>query len=163
LSRYANGAFEFLEIMNNFLTVFCSATRALPVLLLSGFLLSCNGPAEDGGGQHAGHLAPPPGVTCDRNHLTSWTGRVSDYQRDEQSIWIEISTDEHTVESTTIDHRGFQDASTHFLLWGQPFRGSDWTAIEATPGILIDGMRATVWVCDDGKTPAVIDWRPDRN
>jgi len=142
--------------------------RALPVILLTGVILSCNSPSQDTGGQdtgghQAGRLAPPPAVTCDRNHLTSWTGLVTGYKRDEQSIWIEISTDEGTVEQTTIQHRGFQDASTHFLLWDEPFAPTEWTAIEATPGNLIDGMRATVWVCEDGKTPAMIDWRPDRN
>jgi hypothetical protein len=137
--------------------------KTLPVILLTSMFLSCNSPAGDSGGQNAGRLAPPHALACDRNQLTSWTGKVTGYQRNEQSIWIEISTDENTVEETTIDHRGFQDASSHFLLWGAPFKGSDWTAIEATPGNLIDGMRATVWVCEDGKTPAVIDWRPDRN
>jgi len=141
----------------------CRRLGALSALLLSGLLLSCNSSSQDSGGQRAGRLSPPPGVSCDRNHLTSWTGVVSGYQRNEQSIWIEISTDEGTVEETTIEHKGFVDASSHFLLWGMPFRQTDWTAIEATPGNLIDGMRATVWVCADGKTPAVIDWRPDRN
>jgi hypothetical protein len=141
----------------------CRKLGTLSVLLLTGVILSCNSSSEDSGTRHAGRLAPPPGITCDRNHLTSWTGLVTGYQRNEQSIWIEISTDEGTVEETTIDHKGFVDASNHFLLWGAPFRHSNWTAIEATPGNLIDGMRATVWVCDDGKTPAVIDWRPNRN
>ena len=137
--------------------------KSLPIILLTSVVLSCNSPAQDAGEQHGGRLAPPPHVTCDRDHLTSWTGKVTGYQRDEQSIWIEISTDEGTVEQTAIQHRGFQDASSHFLLWGEPFTPTEWTAIEATPGNLIDGMRATVWVCDDGRTPAVIDWRPDRN
>jgi len=149
--------------MNYFLLKYCRKFSPLPILLLSGLTLSCNNHSQDTGGQHSGRLAPPPHVTCDRDHLTSWTGRVSGYQRDEQSIWIEITTDENSVEETTIDHRGFVDASSHFLLWGAPFKRSNWTAIEATPGNLIDGMRATVWVCSDGRTPAVIDWRPDRN
>jgi len=149
--------------MNYRLSRYCRNFRAFPALLLSGIILSCNSPAQDTGGQHDGRLAPPPHVTCDRNNLTSWTGKVTGYQRDEQSIWIEINTDENTVEETTIDHKGFQDASSHFLLWGEPFKRTDWTAIEATPGNLIDGMRATIWVCSDGRTPAVIDWRPDRN
>jgi len=144
-------------------TPFYRKLKVLPGILLSGLILSCNSPAQDDGGQRTGRLAPPPHVTCDRNHLTSWTGKVTGYRRDEQSIWIEISTDENTVEETTIEHKGFVDAPSHFLLWGEPFQRNDWTAIEATPGNLIDGMRAIVWVCSDGGTPAVIDWRPDRN
>jgi len=132
-------------------------------ILLTGVLLSCNNPAEDNGSERTGNPSPSPAVSCHRDHLASWEGKVTGYQRDEQSIWIEITTDENTVEETTIDHKGFVDASSHFLLWGEPFKRTDWTAIEATPGNLIDGMRAIVWVCDDGRTPAVIDWRPDRN
>jgi len=144
-------------------SIFCRNLRIFPALLLSGLILSCNNPSQDTGGQQSGRLAPPHGISCDRNHQTSWTGKVTGYQRTEQSIWIEISTDAGTVEQTTIEHKGFADASSHFLLWGMPFTHPDWTAVEATPGNLIDSMRATVWVCSDGKTPAVIDWRPDRN
>lgn len=136
---------------------------ALPVLLLTGLVLSCNQSTPGHDVSDPERLATPPTVSCDRDQLTAWTGRVTGYQRDEQSIWIEISTDENTVEEATIKHKGFRDASSHFLLWDEPFDRTDWTAIEATPGNLIDGMRATVWVCSDGKTPAVIDWRPDRN
>ncbi|MGA9573575.1 MAG: hypothetical protein WBS20_06475 [Lysobacterales bacterium] len=131
--------------------------------MLAGFLLSCNDKAQDTGGQRTEQLAPPVGVSCDRKQLTSWSGEVTGYHRDEQTIWIEISTDEQTVKDVTIKHQGFADASAHYLLWGEPFRHSNWTALEATPGKLIEGMHATVWICSDGRTPAVIDWRPDRN
>lgn len=131
--------------------------------LLTAFLLSGPVLAQENADGHGGRIAPPVGVSCDRDQLTSWTGEVTGYRRDETSIWIQISTDENTVEETAIEHRGFADASTHYLLWGEPFTNSDWLAIEAAPGELLDGMRATVWTCSDGRTPPVIDWRPDRN
>lgn len=141
----------------------CRNSLRIFATLISPLLLSGTALAQDDEGGHAGRLAPPVSVTCDRDQLTSWTGDVTGYRRDETSIWIEISTDENTVEETAIEHSGFADAAARYLLWGEPFGYSDWTAIEAAPGKLLDGMRATVWVCSDGRTPPVIDWRPDRS
>ena len=42
---------------------------------------------------------------------------------------------------------------------GAEFKAEDWKRIEGRPGHLKPGMRAIVWVCDDGSTP-VVDWRP---
>ena len=116
------------------------------------------GDAADTG--RAGRLRPPASLACDRNHLTSYTGAVSGYRREADRTWLEISTDEDTVEAVTVEHAGQPDASAHYLLYGQAFTGNDWTAIEATKGKLIDDMRATAWVCDDGVTAPVIDWQP---
>ena len=52
-----------------------------------------------------------------------------------------------------------EDGSRYFLLRGAEFKAEDWKAIERRAGLLKPGMRAIVWVCDDGSTP-VIDWRP---
>lgn len=106
-----------------------------------------------------GRLRPPP-LACDRNHLTSWRGVVSGYRRGEQETWLQISTDEDTVESTTLEHPDAADASGFYLFNGQPFTADDWSAIESAPGTLREGMRATAWICDDGVTPPVIDWQP---
>jgi hypothetical protein len=106
-----------------------------------------------------GRLRPPP-LACDRNHLTSWRGVVSGYRRGEQETWLEISTDDDTVEATTLAHPDAADASGFYLFNGQPFTAADWDAIESAPGTLRQGMRATAWICDDGVTAPVIDWQP---
>ena len=103
---------------------------------------------------------PPATLVCDRNELTSWTGLVTAYRRDGDQAWIEIHTDEETVESTTITNQGKADPSAHFLIWSQAFTGKDWQRIEQSPGVLRTNMRATAWICSDGKTPPVIDWQP---
>lgn len=131
--------------------------------LLAGTLLSCASFAQDTGGRRTARLAPPAGLSCDRDHLTSWTGEVSGYRRDEKTSWLEISTDEQTVEQATIEHDGSADASAYYLLWGVPFTQADWALIETTPGQLVEGMRATAWICLDGKTPPVISWQPARD
>lgn len=111
----------------------------------------------------ASRLRPSPQLDCDRNHLTSYSGVVSGYRRNPGSTWLEISTDEDTVEAVIVPHDGLGGATAHYWLWGAPFSASDSASIEASPGVLIKGMRAVAWVCDDGKTPPAIDWQPVRS
>ena len=118
---------------------------------------------SDAPAQSSGRLRPSPALACDRNNLTSYSGVVSGYRREKDSTWIEISTDEDTVEGVTVPHDGKGGASSHYWLWGAPFTAADTTRIEKSPGVLVDGIRAVAWVCDDGKTPPVIDWQPIRD
>ena len=122
-------------------------------------LLGCTAMAA----QDSGRLRPSPQLACDRNNLTSYSGLVTGYRRDKDSTWIEISTDEDTVEPVTVPHDGQKDASSHYWLWGAPFTAADSAQIEKSPGLLIDSIRAVAWVCEDGKTPPVIDWQPKRD
>ena len=105
-------------------------------------------------------IMPPAAITCDRNQLTSWSGRISGYKRNGGASWIEIHTDADTVESIAIEHPGTSDPSAHFLLLGKPFVPETWTDIETSPSHLKENMRATIWICLDDATPPVVDWRP---
>lgn len=136
---------------------------------LSIALLSCtiffsyNSAAQDSGSKRTSRLAPSLTITCNRNHLTSWTGEVTLYRRESNFTLLEISTDENTVERITLGHEGKADASSHYLLSGEKFMPKDWAAIEYSPGVLNNGMRVTVWICEDGKTSPVVDWKPPRD
>ena len=57
-----------------------------------------------------GRLRPPAFVTCDRNHLTSFSGRVVSFDRDDDSTTLRMETDESTKEHFAIRHAG-ADAS----------------------------------------------------
>jgi hypothetical protein len=107
----------------------------------------------------AGRLRPPV-LACDRNQLTSWQGRVTGYRRDRASTWLQISTDEDTVEDTTLATAAPPAAPTAYRIDGVAFAESDWARLETADGTLRDGMRAIAWVCKDGVTPPVIDWKP---
>lgn len=140
---------------------------SVPGALMAGLLMTLLGCASSSVAQEperraAGRLMPPELLTCDRNQLTSWFGKVSGYRRSASETWLEISTDYDTVEQATLKHGDAADASARYLLWGEPFTAQDWSRIERAPGVLIDGMRAVVWVCEDGKTPPVVDWQPPR-
>lgn len=140
-------------------TAFRHPSRLL-ITMLCGIFLSCGTAAQDSGASRMSRLAPPPTITCDRNHLTSWTGVITGYRRESDRTWLEISTDEKTVERTTLRYEGQTDASRHYRMWNEPFMAKDWAVIEQSPGVLNKGMRATVWVCEDGVTPPVVDWQP---
>ena len=138
--------------------------RPFFVCCLAIGLLGCSSiSAEEPAMRSAGRLRPPASLTCDLNHVTSWSGLVTGYRREDESTWLQISTDEDTVEETTITHAGQPDASAHYLLWQEPFTAKDWPKIEKEKGVLIEGMRAIAWICDDGKTAPVIDWQPHQD
>ncbi|MGE0130406.1 MAG: hypothetical protein AB7U82_20205 [Blastocatellales bacterium] len=104
-------------------------------------------------------IAPPSALKCSRNHLTSFMGRVTSYQRSQTRIFIRVRTDEQTTESFTLKFTKNDDPAKLFLMRGEEFKQSDWKLIEVSTGRLRKPMRAIVWVCDDGSNP-VIDWRP---
>lgn len=106
----------------------------------------------------AGRLAPPAAVTCDRNQLTSYAGRVTAYARSEGRTTLTIATDAGTVENVVLEHSGSDDPSAAFLLHGAAFGRDDWKRIEKSRGLLHESMRAIAWVCTNGNT--IIDWRP---
>ncbi len=142
--------------------------RPFAIACVVAGLLGCtamaaqDSPPSDASAQ-AGRLRPSPQLACDRNNLTSYSGVVSGYRRDKDSTWIEISTDEDTVEAVTVPHDGQSDASAHYWLWGAAFTAADTAQIEKSPGTVVDGIRAVAWVCEDRKTPPVIDWQPKRD
>lgn len=105
-------------------------------------------------------IMPPASLGCDRNQLSSWTGVVTEYQRITGSTRIVIHTDYETVERSTLLHEDSDDPSGSFMIFGQPFEFSDWLRIESAPGVLIEGMRATAWICEDPEVGMIIDWHP---
>jgi hypothetical protein len=101
----------------------------------------------------AGRIRPPAQAKCPNNNLTSYFGKVIGYKRDRAGVWLRIATDYDTIEEVTAP------ANTRgFLYQGGPFTAKDWPRIERKPGVLLHGIRATAWVCGDGRHPVLIDW-----
>ena len=100
-----------------------------------------------------GSRPAPAQATCASNDLTSYFGKVIGYRRMKDHVWLRIATDYDTIEEVTAP------ADTRrFLYQGGKFTAKDWPRIERKPGVLLAGVRATAWVCRDGKTPPLIDW-----
>jgi hypothetical protein len=104
-------------------------------------------------------IAPPSSLKCPRDHLTSFMGRVTNYQRTQTRIFIRVRTDEETTENFTLKFTRNDDPTRLFLLRAEEFKQSDLKLIEVSTGRLRKPMRAIIWVCRDGSNP-VIDWRP---
>src|SRR5688572_21106726 len=105
-----------------------------------------------------GRLAPPAAVTCDRNQLTSYTGKVKSYKRQQGKTVLVIETTSDTTERVTLVHENTDDPARFFLIDGTPFSVRDWSRVEARKGELHPNMSAIAWVCSNGEN--VIDWRP---
>ena len=107
-------------------------------------------------------IAPPPGLACDANHITSFTGRVLTYSRRQGRILIRVRTDEHTTEEFTIPYTQTEDILARFHLNGQSLGQNDLAKIESRWRRDKRNVRATVWACYDNewRTPSaiLIDW-----
>jgi hypothetical protein len=132
---------RYTEIRMTHRLATCLVLAALPAVL----------PAQGGG-----RVRPPDAVTCPRDRLTVYTGRVLSMDRRRDSTSLVIATDWKTTERVTISHPDGGDPAVSFLMKGKPFAVSDWPAI-ATDGKLRADARASAWVCGDGRNP-VIDW-----
>jgi hypothetical protein len=113
------------------------------------------GPA--GGAAPQARIAPPDRLDCPRDQLTVFTGRVLSMRRERDRTIIEIRTDWDTSERVAVNHPKTGDPSPWFLLSAAPFRAGDWRRIESAPNQLRPSVRASAWVCADGRNP-VIQW-----
>ncbi len=111
------------------------------------------------GSSRGGRLRPPDNVTCPRNNLTSFTGRVTSYLRGNTQTVIRMRTDEETNEKFIIRHAPKDNPSRWYMLNAEPFQQGDWMLIESSKNRVRPRTRATAWVCDDGTNP-IIDWKP---
>ena len=127
-------------------------------LLLICLLLSVQPHLSGFAAESAQRIRPPEKITCSRDHLTSYTGKVLSMKRHRGSTRIRMRTDEETSEQFTLRH-ATDNPSECFLMWGERFSESDWKRIETGKNQLRPGLRATVWVCDNGGNP-VVDWQP---
>ena len=127
--------------------------------LLICLLLSAQPHLPGSAAGRAQRIRPPEKVTCSRDHLTSYTGKVLSMKRQKGSTRIRMRTDEDTSEQFTLRHCGTDNPSEWFLMRGERFSESDWKRIESKKDQLRPDLRATVWVCDTSKNP-VVDWQP---
>ena len=107
----------------------------------------------------AQRIRPPEALNCSRDHLTAYTGKVTEYRRSGSEVRLRMATDDDTDERFAVRLAGGEEAGKWFLFQGEPFRPEHWKRIESRPGRLRAGMRATAWICEGSPNP-VIDWRP---
>lgn len=103
-------------------------------------------------------LAPPASVTCDRNELTVYSGRITAYSRTPTRTTLIIATDWDTTERIVIRYPRGKTPPAQFLYEGRRFTFADWSRIERLPRKLRAGVRANIWVCGDARNP-IVDWQ----
>jgi hypothetical protein len=108
-------------------------------------------------------LAPPSGLGCDVDHITSFTGRVLSYSRRAGQVFIRIRTDEAKTQEFTITYARDQDLSKRFKLNGESLAPGGLAKIEARWERDKRNVRATVWACYDNErrkpSASLIDWQ----
>jgi rhodanese-related sulfurtransferase len=130
----------------------------LPTEVIQTVQFDESAPASASTSRGGGRLAPPAAVTCDRNQLTSYTGKVKSYKRQRGKTVLVIDTTSDTTERVTLVHKETDDPSRFYLIDSTPFTSRDWIRIERRKGELHPNMSAIAWVCGNGT--AIIDWRP---
>lgn len=131
------------------------------VLVVLGLTVAalCGANPRHAAGSRTQRARPPASLSCSRDHLTSFQGRVFQFTRGAQEITLGVRTDEDTTERVVLRWSSSEKAETWMLLRGEPFTTGHWNQIESATGTLRPDTRVIVWVCDDGAKP-VLDWRP---
>lgn len=135
-------------------------TRRQVVLALglSAATLSGVGSLDAAGGPSQ-RARPPASLSCSRDHLTSFQGRVLRFTRGAQTMTLRVRTDEETTEDVVLQWLPAERPEMWMLLRGEPFTTGDWKQVETASGTLRADTRVIVWVCGGGAKP-IVDWRP---
>lgn len=125
------------------------------VLLAASFAQQAS-PATSSGGR----LRAPETFSCDRNHLTSFTGKVIGYHRSRTGLRIRVATDENTFEKFSLTGtRGALEKQFRFN--GEEFTAADWKKVEMSASRTQPKLRVTVWQCEKPKA-LMVDWKSAR-
>jgi hypothetical protein len=120
--------------------------------------LAADAPRQRTAGTAPGRVTPPGVVECAPDRLTAYIGTVTRFSRERDRTTVEIRTDWDTTEQVVIAHQA-DGPERWFLLRTKPFGPDGWKAIESAPGQLRRGIRASAWICENGKNP-IVDWNP---
>ena len=103
-------------------------------------------------------LAPPSGLPCSRDQLTSFSGKVIRYARQPRQITLQIRTDEATTERFQIQISKGKNYLALFLLNGAAIPKTELEKIEKKLTKKANDVRVTVWECRNS-AHRIIDWR----
>lgn len=103
-------------------------------------------------------LAPPSGLPCSRDQLTSFSGKVIRYARQPRQITLQIRTDEATTERFQIQISKGKNYLALFLLNGAAITKTELEKIEKKLTKKANDVRVTVWECRNS-AHRIIDWR----
>ncbi len=130
--------------------------------LLVILLLTSSGSENKTFSEPLQRLAPPPGLPCSRDTLTSYSGRILRYTRKPNQIFLLMRTDEATTEKFQIKISKGKNHLNLFLLNGQAISATELEQVEKKILNKSKAVTVTVWECLK-TTHRVIDWRAELN
>jgi hypothetical protein len=107
-------------------------------------------------------LAPPTGLPCSRDTLTSYSGKILRYTRQPKQIFLLMRTDEATTEKFQIEISKGKNHLNLFLLNGQTISATELDQVEKKILKKSKAVTVTVWECINTRH-RVIDWRAELN
>ena len=112
------------------------------------------------GRDHGSRIAPPETLQCHRNKLTSYQGKISSFEfRGASAFELTIETDWGSEESFALETECPAALAALMLRNGQPLNADEWDRLQSGAAEMSPDTYAIAWVCEDGVTPTVIDWR----
>lgn len=105
-------------------------------------------------------LAPPPGLPCSRDTLTSYSGKILRYTRKPNQIFLLMRTDEATTEKFQIEISKGKNHLNLYLLNGQAISATELEQVEKRILKKSKAVTVTVWECIN-TSHRVIDWRAE--
>ena len=133
----------------------------IPVQL--SLVLALLAPVEQVESQRSHQRSMPPEILeCDRNDLTSYNGALMAYTPHNDFTLIEIATEWDTIEAVRVPHSAEHKIEAAFTIHGEAFKPEHWAELGALDDnrLPTKGTQLIAWVCLDGETPPIIDWRP---
>ncbi len=124
--------------------------KLLALLLMAALVPPAMADGERGGRDR---LAPPAALDCDRNHLTSYEGRLRALTPGPDTITVTLVTDWGSEETFAVPSDSVQ------LRDGQPMDPTSLAEFLATLEPPTTVPRLIAWVCSE-PCAVTLDWRP---
>ena len=129
-----------------------AAMKSSLLLVLVLLTLGCSPGVE---AQRA-RLMPPAALSCDRDHLTSFEGRLERLELGDAYHRAVLRTDWDSMETFELPFEGDEPC---YLLDGQVMAPGTWRELLPDPEHPPAGLRVIAWVCEAPAT-VTLDWRP---
>ncbi len=140
-----------------------SKLKLTSLLLLTwatgAFSLEASSAMDDEKDMRRSRLMVPDFVSCERNNLTSFSGKPTKYNRENGELEITIATDFDTVETITVGYPSSTALMESFFIKGKAVDLKSWQEFEESVGILSGKISVTAWVCNlEGIAPVFV-WK----
>ncbi|MCW8092842.1 hypothetical protein [Alteromonas sp. ASW11-130] len=104
-------------------------------------------------------LRVPEFVPCERNNLTSLTGKVTTYLRGKNKTKFTIKTFAGTTENVALSYKDINELERHYYMNGKALTPHNWSLLEDSPQQIKADVTARVWLCSDQSHKIIVDWQ----